>query len=56
VGERARFAVGRWLIHLGLWVMPRGRSRSELYEMLQVWGIGVSATVAAHRAVNAPEA
>jgi hypothetical protein len=40
-----RFSVGRALIHLGLFVMPQGRTRTELYEIFQVWGEHVQTVV-----------
>ena len=33
-----RFAIGRALMHAGLRVMPPGRVRSELFQMLELWG------------------
>lgn len=33
-----RFAIGRALIHTGLRIMPPGRVRSELFQMLELWG------------------
>jgi hypothetical protein len=37
----ARFAVGRTLMHIGLRIMPRGRSRHELTILLQHWAARV---------------
>jgi hypothetical protein len=45
-----RFAVGRWLVHLGIAIMPDGRPRRELRQLLIAWGIKVKAIVAAHKA------
>jgi hypothetical protein len=36
-----RFTVGRWLMHLGLIVMPPGRVRRELHRMLMDWSLQV---------------
>jgi hypothetical protein len=40
-----RFTIGRWLMHLGLIVMPPGRGRHELHRMLMDWSLQVSADV-----------
>ncbi len=40
-----RFAIGRWLVHLGLAVMPPSRARAELYQLFELWGTRVSALV-----------
>lgn len=42
-----RFSLGRALIHLGLSVMPEGRARSELYQLLELWGTKIRADVIA---------
>ncbi len=49
-----RFAIGRALIHAGLRVMPHGRPRRELTEMMTAWGVKVRAIVAADLAMKAP--
>jgi hypothetical protein len=40
-----RFMVGRWLVHLGLRVMPAGRVRQELDDLFNDWGIRVAEIV-----------
>ena len=30
----ARYWIGRWLLTLGLWILPRGRYHAELTQML----------------------
>lgn len=40
-----RFAIGRSLIHAGLKVMPRGKVRDELYNILASWGHRVHVAV-----------
>lgn len=45
-----RFWLGRNLIHLGLWVMPPGRVRSDLSARFLTWSIGVTSELAARRA------
>ncbi len=32
-----RFWLGRHLVHLGLLLMPRGRTRTELYDLFETW-------------------
>jgi hypothetical protein len=36
-----RYIVGRWLIHLGLRVLPRGRVRDEIHNLLGAWAYRV---------------
>jgi hypothetical protein len=40
-----RHSIARWLIHLGLRVMPPGRARSELDGVIREWGEHVVRTV-----------
>lgn len=40
-----RFVLGRWLIHLGLKVLPYGRVKNELSYLITKWGVGVYAEV-----------
>jgi hypothetical protein len=40
-----RFAIGRWVMHWGLRVMPKGRSRQELTQILKSWSRHVMETV-----------
>lgn len=40
-----RFAIGRALIQAGLGALPPGRARSELYQLIDVWGTSVRATI-----------
>jgi len=40
-----RYIVGRWFVHAGLAIMPCGRARSELYQLLELWGTKVRETV-----------
>jgi hypothetical protein len=44
--RRVRYTLGRWLVHLGLRIMPAGRIRSELYTLLDEWGTRVYAELA----------
>lgn len=44
-----RFAVGRWLIHAGLRVMPEGKVRRELSNLFFAWGVYVVNIVKADR-------
>lgn len=46
-----RFAVGRWVMLLGLGIMPAGRSRDELTKILRSWSRHVRETVAAGKDV-----
>jgi hypothetical protein len=43
-----RFTIGRWLMHLGLIVMPPGRGRRELHRMLMDWSLQVRAEIVRH--------
>ena len=43
-----RYALGRHLIHLGIKVLPAGRVRQELTEILWAWNVKVRATLAAN--------
>jgi hypothetical protein len=36
-----RFALGRQLIHLGLWVMPGGKVKRELWTLIDQWATKV---------------
>ena len=45
----ARYTLGRWLVHLGIWIMPQGRTRAELTERLWAWRMQVDATLAAEK-------
>lgn len=36
-----RYYAGRTVIHLGLRLLPSGRVRSELYQLIDVWASGV---------------
>ena len=37
--RHARFTIGRWLVHFGVRVvMPPGRVRAELTDLLNEWG------------------
>lgn len=38
-----RFLLGRALIHLGLRVLPSGRVKSELYQLIDEWATTVAA-------------
>lgn len=40
-----RFAIGRQLIHAGLRVLPRGRVKDEIYNLLAAWGNEVRAAI-----------
>jgi len=40
-----RYRVGRFLVHLGLRVMPPGRVKDELTEVIREWGEHVVRTV-----------
>lgn len=39
--RRLRFQLGRALIHIGLRVLPAGRVRSELYQLIDEWATRV---------------
>ena len=43
--NRIRYTVGRWIMHAGLRVMPHGRGRRELDQILTAWGRHVIETV-----------
>ena len=36
-----RYAIARWVIHLGLKIMPPGRARNELTDMMWIWHFNV---------------
>jgi hypothetical protein len=40
-----RYRVGRAVVHLGLRIMPAGRSRSELYQLFDIWASHVRLAV-----------
>lgn len=42
-----RFHIGRALMHLGLRVLPPGRCRQELTELMWVWNVRVMSALAA---------
>jgi hypothetical protein len=42
-----RLTAGRWLIHIGLRVMPPGRCRTELDLLFRSWGHNVTLTTGA---------
>lgn len=42
----ARLRLGRWLIHTGLKVMPHGRVRREITEVLEQWAFKVRVEIA----------
>ena len=42
-----RFWLGRTLIHAGLHVMPQGRVKAELYNLIDQWATQVQAALAA---------
>lgn len=44
--------LGRILIHVGLKVLPPGRGRQELTQLLWTWRMKVDATLAAHRSIG----
>ena len=44
-----RFAIGRWIMHVGLKVMPVGRSRDELTLILRSWSRHVREAVGASK-------
>jgi hypothetical protein len=46
-----RWRLGRFLMHMGLNVLPQGRARAEISEMLWEWRAHVEATLATHRAL-----
>lgn len=43
-----RFWIGRALIHAGLRVMPQGRVKAELYNLIDQWVTHVRTTVNRH--------
>lgn len=43
--REVRYTIGRWLVHLGLRIMPAGRVRSELYTLLDEWATRVYAAL-----------
>lgn len=45
----ARFTLGRWLMHLGLNIMPPGRVKQEITDILTEWGKHVVRTVEENR-------
>jgi hypothetical protein len=47
-----RYRIGRWLVHFGLWIMPSGRARTELYTLFSRWGRDVISEVAAQKPVS----
>lgn len=42
-----RYTLGRWLIHAGLYVLPPGRVRRELYARLEAFSGHVQKTLRA---------
>ena len=42
-----RFAIGRWLVHCGLRVMPPGAARAELTDIFWQWRTHVTVQVRA---------
>ena len=44
-----RYRLGRFVIHLGLRILPPSRTRSELFGVIDVWASGVRDTVSAAR-------
>ena len=50
VGTRgARFAIGLWLQRIGIGILPEGRTKSELREVMRAWTSKASAEVALAR-------
>lgn len=47
-----RYRVGRWLVHFGLWIIPSGRARTELYALFYQWGRDVLLEVAAQKRMS----
>jgi hypothetical protein len=48
--QHCRFALGRHCVHLGLRIMPPGRVRSELLQLMDTWCTKVNRTIKeAHR-------
>ena len=45
-----RFWLGRHLVHLGLFIMPRGRARAELYDLFEAWGYEAQYQIRQHGA------
>ncbi len=43
-----RFWFGRHLVHLGLFIMPRGRCQAELWGLFETWSHDVSYQVYKH--------
>jgi hypothetical protein len=46
-----RYRLGRFLMHLGLRVLPHGRIRAELSAMMWAWGMKVQVTTTAKKLV-----
>lgn len=36
-----RFRIGRFIIHSGMSILPRGRVRSDLYQLIDEWATRV---------------
>lgn len=53
--HRLRYIAGRAAIHAGLRMLPPGRGRRELIEIITAWSIKVQALVAADRAIKTQE-
>ena len=49
-----RYWLGRHIMHLGLNLMPRGRSKDELNLLLLQWGRHAKETLDARRSEKAP--
>jgi hypothetical protein len=47
-----RYTIARWLIHAGIRVMPHGRARREIHDMLTVWGLSMVMRVNSARSVK----
>jgi len=50
-----RFAIGRWLVHCGLRVMPRGLARAELNDIFWQWRRHVTEQVSLATGARAAE-
>jgi hypothetical protein len=48
--EMLRFHGAYWVLRAGLWIMPRGRAKSELMALLWTWNLRVQAVLAAAQA------
>ena len=42
---QVRYRIARWLMHLGLSIMPPGRAKTEVLALLGAWGRHVMDTV-----------